>query len=304
MQVMRADELGMCFGVRDALAALAQVDDPAAVTIHGELVHNPEVLGWLHRRGFAQSPEHARAVPATPFVMVTAHGISERERQRLQQAGKQLLDTTCPLVKKAHAAAQQLQQDGRRVVVLGKPGHVEVRGLVEDLCEPLVVAGLGDVATWPDARLGVVAQTTTPVDLVERLLAAIRAANPHADVAYVDTVCAPTKARIQALERLLPQVDALVVVGGRDSNNTRQLVALGEAAGVRTCHVAHVRELDVAWFAGVQVVGLTAGTSTLPRTVDEVQGFLLRLAAAGADGGDSDGERGGRRGGIGERRPA
>jgi len=298
MQVMRADELGMCFGVRDALAALAQVDDPSSVTIHGELVHNPEVLGWLHRRGFPQSPEQSRAVPATPFVMVTAHGISERERQRLQQAGKQLVDTTCPLVKKAHTAAQQLQRDGRRVVVLGKPGHVEVRGLVEDLREPLVVAGLGDVATWPEARLGVVAQTTTPVELVERLLAAIRAANPHADVAYVDTVCAPTKARIDALERLLPQVDALVVVGGRDSNNTRQLVARGEAAGVRTCHVAHVRELDVAWFAGVQVVGLTAGTSTLPRTVDEVQGFLLRLAAAGAGAGDGDGD------GTGERRPA
>ncbi|MFN8824257.1 MAG: 4-hydroxy-3-methylbut-2-enyl diphosphate reductase [Planctomycetota bacterium] len=306
MQVMRADELGMCFGVRDALAALAQVDDPAAVTIHGELVHNPEVLGWLHRRGFPQSPEDARAVPATPFVMVTAHGISERERQRLQQAGKQLLDTTCPLVKKAHAAAQQLQQDGRRVVVLGKPGHVEVRGLVEDLREPLVLAGLADVVTWPDARLGVVAQTTTPVDLVERLLAAIRAANPHADVAYVDTVCAPTKARIQALERLLPQVDALVVVGGRDSNNTRQLVVRGEAAGVRTCHVAHVRELDAVWFAGVKVVGLTAGTSTLPRTVDEVHGFLLRLAAAGAGAadGDGDGGCGGQRDGAGERRPA
>ena len=287
MRVLRADELGMCFGVRDALAALARVDDPSAVTIHGELVHNPVVLDWLQRRGFPQSPAHARAVPATPFVMVTAHGISERERQRLQQAGKQLLDTTCPLVKKAHAAAQQLQQDGRRVVVLGKPGHVEVRGLVEDLREPLVVADLTDVATWPDPRLGVVAQTTTPVDLVERLLAAIRVANPHADVAFVDTVCAPTKARIDALERLLPQVDALVVVGGRDSNNTRQLVARGEAAGVRTCHVTHVRELDVAWFAGAAVVGLTAGTSTLPRTIDEVHGFLLRLAAAG----DGSGER-------------
>lgn len=280
MRVMRADELGLCFGVRDALAALAQVDEPSTVTIHGELVHNPEVLAWLARRGFAQSPEHAREVPATPFVMVTAHGISERERQRLQQAGKQLLDTTCPLVKKAHTAAQQLQRDGRRVVVLGKPRHVEVRGLVEDLEAPLVVASLADVATWPDARLGVVAQTTTPVDLVERLLAAIRAANPHADVLYVDTVCAPTKARVDALERLLPQVDALVVVGGRDSNNTRQLVARGEAAGVPTCHVAAVRELDAAWFAGRQVVGLTAGTSTLPRTVDEVHGWLLRLAAA------------------------
>lgn len=280
MRVLRADELGMCFGVRDALAALAQVADPAAVTIHGELVHNPEVLGWLARRGFAQSSERARAVPPTPFVMVTAHGISERERQRLLAADKQLLDTTCPLVKKAHAAAQQLQREGRRVVVLGKPGHVEVRGLVEDLAAPLVVAGLADVATWPESRLGVVAQTTTPIDTVDELLAAIRAANAHADVLYVDTVCAPTKARVEALERLLPQVDALVVVGGHESNNTRQLVARGAAAGVPTCHVAAVRELDPAWFAGRQVVGLTAGTSTLPRTVDEVHGWLLRLAAA------------------------
>jgi 4-hydroxy-3-methylbut-2-enyl diphosphate reductase len=296
MRVLRADELGMCFGVRDALAALARVDEPSAVTIHGELVHNPEVLGWLERRGFVQSPEHERAVPATPFVMITAHGISERERQRLQQAGKQLLDTTCPLVQKAHAAAQRLQQEGRRVVVLGKPGHVEVRGLVEDLHEPLVVAGLADVATWPESRLGVVAQTTTPVATVDNLLAAIRAANPHADVHYVDTVCAPTKARVEALERLLPQVDALVVVGGHDSNNTRQLVARGEAAGVPTCHVAAVRELDPAWFAGRQVVGLTAGTSTLPRTIEEVHGWLLRLATADGERGDEPGSS--------ERRPA
>ena len=282
MQSLRADELGMCFGVRDALAALDAVAVPTDVTIHGELVHNPEVLAMLARRGFQQSAEAARTVPATPWVMITAHGVSDRERARLQAAGKQLLDTTCPLVHKAHLAARQLAASGRRVIVLGKRDHVEVRGLVEDLDAPLVVGQLADVARWPESAFGVVCQTTTPVELAASLLAAIRAANPHADVAFVDTVCAPTKARLEALERLLPRVDSLVVVGGRESNNTRQLVRRGEQEGVPTCHVQGVRDLEPAWFTGRRAVGLTAGTSTLARTVDEVHGWLLRLAASDA----------------------
>jgi len=284
MEIVRADELGMCFGVRDALAALDRVDDPTRVTVHGELVHNPEVLAMLARRGFVQSDEQRRDVPHTEQVLVTDPGISERERQRLLAAGKRLLDTTCPLVQKAHAAAQQLQRDGRRVVVLGKREHVEVRGLVEDLSEPIVVEHPEDVACWPEPRLGVVAQTTTPTERVDVLLAAIRAANPHADVLYLDTVCAPTKARQEALERLLPRVDALVVVGGRDSNNTRKLVQRGAAAGVPTLHVQTVADLSPAWFEGRQRIGLTAGTSTLPRTVDAVFGWLQRLAATVAVG--------------------
>jgi 4-hydroxy-3-methylbut-2-enyl diphosphate reductase len=277
MQVLRADAMGMCFGVRDALAALGRIDDPAAVTMHGELVHNPEVLAMLDRRGFHRQDEVRRGVPATPIVLVTAHGISERERRRLREAGKQLLDTTCPLVQKAHDAAKELAAEGRRVVVIGRAGHVEVRGLVEDLERPLVVGAEADVATWPDPRLGIVCQTTTPVDQAAALIRSIRAANPHADVREIDTVCSPTKARLEALQQLLPRVDTMVVVGGRGSNNTRQLVQRAEAAGVRTLHVESARELDPAWFAGCRVVGLTAGTSTLTRTIDEVAGWLLRL---------------------------
>ena len=280
MQILRADELGMCFGVRDALAALNRVADPAAVTIHGELVHNREVLTLLDRRGFHRSPEAERGLPATPVVAVTAHGISERERARLLGAGKRLVDTTCPLVHKAHAAAQQLAAEGRRVVVLGRRDHVEVRGVVEDLVDPIVVGAAGDVATWPDARLGVVCQTTTAADVADALIAAIRAFNPHADVRVIDTICSPTNARIEALAAQLPRIDALVVVGGHDSNNTKQLVARGRRHGVTTYHVEHARELQAAWFHGCATVGLTAGTSTLSRTIEEVHGWLVRLAAA------------------------
>ncbi|MFY9342671.1 MAG: 4-hydroxy-3-methylbut-2-enyl diphosphate reductase [Planctomycetota bacterium] len=279
MLVLRADEMGMCFGVRDALAALDRVADPEAVTIHGEVVHNPEVLALLDRRGFRRSDEAARTVPQTPVVAITAHGISERERARLLAAGKQLIDTTCPLVVRAHEAAQRFAAAGARVIVLGRPNHVEVCGIVEDLPDPLVVSGHGDVAAWPQTLFGVVCQTTTRVETARELLAAIRAANPHAEVRFADTICAPTKARIDALEALLPHVDALVVVGGHDSNNTRQLALRAEQRSVRALHVAHVRELVPGWFDGVTAVGLTAGTSTLPRTIDEVHGWLVRLGA-------------------------
>ena len=286
MLILRADELGMCFGVRDALAVLAGVPEPSVVTIHGELVHNPEVLADLDRRGFHRSPEAARPVPATPTVLVTAHGISERERRRLAAAGKVLLDTTCPLVSKAHAAAQALQAEGRRVVVIGKRDHVEVRGLVEDLQDAIVVDSLAEVRSWPGERLGVVCQTTTPVALADEVVAAVRRANPGVDVRVVDTICSPTRARILALDALLPRVDAIVVVGGRHSNNTKQLVQRAKAAGVPALHVESANELAAAWFVGRRVVGLTAGTSTLDRTIAEVEGWLRALAAstAGAAG--------------------
>jgi 4-hydroxy-3-methylbut-2-enyl diphosphate reductase len=126
----------------------------------------------------------------------------------------------------------------------------------------------------------VVSQTTTQVAAAEAVIAAIQAANPEADVRVVDTICSPTKARIAAVDALLPIIDALVVVGGHDSNNTKQLVARAERAGVPALHVESARELDRAWFTGRRVVGLTAGTSTLQRTIDEVHGWLSRCAVA------------------------
>jgi 4-hydroxy-3-methylbut-2-enyl diphosphate reductase len=101
MRILRAKELGMCFGVRDALAIAQQVSDPTQVTIHGELVHNTQVTRRLSEAGFQQSPEDDReGIPETPIVLITAHGISKVEQGRLQAANKELLDTTCPLVLK------------------------------------------------------------------------------------------------------------------------------------------------------------------------------------------------------------
>ena len=111
------------------------------------------------------------------------------------------------------------------------------------------------------------------------LNAAIRAANPSADIRFIDTICQPTRDRQDALVRLLPLVDAVVVVGGRNSNNTRELAALCRDRGVPAFHVQSAADLDANWFRGCRVVGLTAGTSTLDQTVEEIRRELLEMAA-------------------------
>lgn len=278
MKIIKADVLGMCFGVRDALAIIEDVERPETVTIHGELVHNEKVLDDLHERGFQMVGETSRqALPLTQTVLITAHGVSDVERIRLRQAGKQLIDTTCPLVTRAHQAAQKLQTEGRHVLVIGKRGHVEVQGIIEDLGSFDVIQSLDQVRTYASAKLGVMCQTTTPVGHAEQLRAAIVARNPHADIEFIDTICHPTKDHQKALERLMSEVEAMVVVGGANSNNTRQLVLRCQAQGLPAYHVRGPEDLRPEWFDGVDIVGLTAGTSTLDETIAAVERALQEI---------------------------
>jgi 4-hydroxy-3-methylbut-2-enyl diphosphate reductase len=280
MKVIRAEEMGMCFGVRDALRAAQSVPDPTLVTIHGELVHNRRVARQLGEAGFRQSPEDSReAAGGTPVVLITAHGVSNAERQRLAAANKALIDTTCPLVRRAHDAAQTLRAEGRHVLLVGKAGHVEVRGIVEDLDSYDVIAAPDDVGAYESRRLGIISQTTMPPDVFADVCARVRRRNPLADVRVIDTVCRPTRLRQRAVLDLVRLVDAVVVVGGRNSNNTRWLVQVCREHQTPALHVESAADLDPAWFADVLTVGLTAGTSTLDETIDEVHRALERIGS-------------------------
>ena len=278
MKIIKADVLGMCFGVRDALAIMDNITTPERVTIHGELVHNEKVLDDLGARGFRMIGEkQRRSLPVTQTVLITAHGISDKERARLRDAGKELIDTTCPLVTRAHQAAQKLQDAGCHVLVIGKRGHVEVQGIIEDLRGFDVLQSPDEARTYPHAKLGIMCQTTTPVRHAEEIRKAIQAKNPHAEIRYVDTICHPTKDHQTALERLMDEVEAMVVVGGANSNNTRQLVLRCQARGLPAYHVQDAADLRPEWFDGIETVGLTAGTSTLDETIDAVEQALQEI---------------------------
>jgi 4-hydroxy-3-methylbut-2-enyl diphosphate reductase len=279
-QIILADHYGLCFGVRDALAEAERLAASAPLTILGELVHNPVVRDRLKTRGVREQRLETVGQASTPHVMITAHGASDAARQAWQSAGFTVSDGTCPLVRRAHTELTQLVSLGYFPVVIGKRGHAEVNGLTGDFPNAAILETEADLPRLPLApKYGVISQTTQPIERVERLVAALREARPQAEVRFCDTVCQPTKNRQTALRKLIAQADTLVVVGGHNSNNALQLLAAALAAGRRAFHVERPDELDPAWFEEAEVVGLTAGTSTLKETVAAVRTRLEQIAA-------------------------
>ena len=281
MIVKLAEHYGLCFGVRDAIAQAEQLAAAGPLTILGELVHNPVVRERLAARGVHEGSLASTGDAPTPQVMITAHGASDRDRASWRTAGFGVADGTCPLVRHAHDQLKTLVQLGCFPVVIGKRGHVEVLGLTGDFPEIHVLESEADFASLPvRERYGVISQTTQPLEKVHTLIAAIRRARPGSEVHFRDTVCQPTKNRQNALRQLIAECDTLVVVGGRNSNNTLQLVAAASLAGLTVHHIERAEELDADWFHETQIVGLTAGTSTLKETVAATQTRLEQIATS------------------------
>jgi 4-hydroxy-3-methylbut-2-enyl diphosphate reductase len=289
MRILRAAHLGMCFGVRDAIALAFQHAEAGPVTILGDLVHNPTVLSELEAKGVAVASDLARIKTST--LMVTAHGTSERNLARTRALGLTVVEATCPLVRVAHRAVAALVRDGYHVVIIGQRDHVEVRGLTGDLDRFDVVLEEDDVvALDAHPRIGVAAQTTQPVEKVQRLVTLIRRRFPQSDVRFLDTVCKPTKERQSAAVDVAREADVVIVVGGQSSNNTRELVKTCARYCRRVHHVQTDAEVRPEWFVDTTVVGLTAGTSTPDDVIDRVEARIrqcelgTRSVAAAAGG--------------------
>jgi 4-hydroxy-3-methylbut-2-en-1-yl diphosphate reductase len=269
VKVIVAEHFGICFGVRDAIAQAHALAREAPLTILGELVHNPIVRERLRAQGIQ---EQSSADATTRCVMITAHGTSDKQREALNKRGLEVADGTCPLVGYAHDHLKLLVRAGYFPVVIGLADHVEVRGLVGDFADACVINEVGDIGKLPPRpRYGIISQTTQLIDRVRTLVAEIARAHPKAEIRFADTVCKPTKDRQLALRKLIAAAEVIVVVGGRQSNNTRQLVETCRAAGKRALHIERPEELQPEWFRGFAVVGLTGGTSTLPETVEAVR---------------------------------
>ena len=254
------------------------MDYPERATVYGQLVHNGEVTKRIKARGFSMLEESDRTpAVSTPNVVITAHGLSDKERRGLEASGKTLIDTTCPLVSRVHQIARDLQEQGYFVAVVGRRDHVEVKGIVGDLERFAVVERPEDVSLYPADRIAVVCQTTTPPALLDVLFETISRRNVGKEVCLMDTICRPTRERQEAVQNLSSKVQALVVVGGKNSNNTRELRALGEKAGLPCFQIERASELRPEWFYDFDTVGLTAGTSTLDQTIDEVYATLAAM---------------------------
>lgn len=277
MKIIRASHLGMCFGVRDAIALAKEQAQARPLTVLGELVHNETVLRDLASHGVRFTPGLNGVT--TPTVMITAHGAADRTISAAQRGGFEVVEATCPLVHHAHKALRSLVEQGCHPVVIGKRDHVEVRGMTGDFDEFDVVLSDEDVyALRERPRFGVVAQTTQPLERVQRLVALLRATFPNSEVNFRDTVCQPTKQRQLAAVELASQSDVVIVIGGAHSNNTRELAAKCRLYCSRVHQVQTAADLRPEWVKDAKVVGITAGTSTPDSSIDEVEQALHQLA--------------------------
>ncbi len=281
MKLIRAEHLGFCFGVRDALELARNEAARGPLTVLGDLVHNESVLADLRRRGVRL--ERQLEDVQTPQVLITAHGASAKRLSEVRARGHQVIEATCPLVRHAHDTLGQLVAQGFHPVVIGQKNHVEVLGLTGltgdfDGCD--VVLDESDIdAMSPRDRFGVVSQTTQPIVRVRELVAYLQRRFPSAEVRFRDTVCQPTKQRQSAAEDLARQCDVVVVIGGANSNNTRELVATCRRHVDRVYHVQSAADLSASWFRLEDTVGVTAGTSTPDLLIAGVEQRLRQLAA-------------------------
>ena len=263
MKVILARHAGACYGVQRALdMALAAASAGDGASTLGPLIHNPQVVADLERRGVRAvgGVEDAGDNP----VIIRSHGVTPAVRRAVEGRGLPLIDATCPHVARAQKAAAELARRCGRVVVVGEAGHPEVEGLVAHAREAggeVCVAALpNDLPAHLDSPTGVVVQTTQTREALDAVTEALSARGVACEVK--DTVCFATRQRQEAAAELAGKVDAIVVIGGRNSSNTTRLADICAAACPRTHHVEAPDEVDPAWFAGCSTVGVTAGAST------------------------------------------
>lgn len=275
MKVQRAEHAGACYGVQRALDMAEE-----ALRLHGRadtlgpLIHNPQVVADLEARG-ARVAERAEDVQAGT-VVIRSHGVMPQVREQLAAAQAEVVDATCPHVLRAQKAAQQLAAQGCRVLIVGDPGHPEVCAIREyarrEGAKVDVVQSAEDIPDDLYDPVGVVVQTTQRAEVLQAVLVRLQERGLQPQVR--DTICSATGERQQAAERLAASVDAMVVIGGRNSSNTTRLAEICADACPRTFHVESADELDRSRFAGCESIGVTAGASTPEYQIAEVMRAL------------------------------
>ncbi len=278
MEVLLARENGFCFGVKKAVELTeAAAESGKPVFNLGQVVHNPKISERLAARGVKVIKDPAEA--ASGIVVIRAHGVPPAMRQSIEEHGLECIDATCSLVLRAQRFTKQLADEGYRVIILGTPDHPEVVGLVGFAGTDYTIVETKD--EWQKLpkmkKAGVVSQSTQPPWAFKELVGHV--AEISQELKVFNTVCPVTIKRQNAATELAGETDVIVVVGGKNSANTRELVNLARMQGKTAYHIEHSAELEPTWLAGIDRVGLIGGCSTPMETLLEVKERAEALAS-------------------------
>jgi 4-hydroxy-3-methylbut-2-enyl diphosphate reductase len=280
LKLYKARVLGYCMGVRRAveMAYREAGEAPGRVYTLGPLIHNPQVLEDLRRRGVEALEGELPSDLRDTVVIIRAHGVSPALEAELRSRRARILDATCPKVKASQLKARSLSEAGYRVFIAGEKDHGEVAGIRGYAPGSLVVADPMEAeeaartlrAKTPTLKAALIGQTTISPEEYAAIGAAI---NKHLDLKLVDTICEATRERQEALRELCAGVEAVVIAGGRGSSNTRRLLEIARSLG-KPCWLAESAADLPAETAAFKTLGLSAGASTPDTVIREIEAAL------------------------------
>lgn len=265
---------GVCYGVERALGMAEKAAGEARKPVNtlGPLIHNPLVVNDLERIGVGTASNVSEVEEGT--LIIRAHGVVPSVVEDARNRGLDVLDATCPYVKKVHNAAERLVREGYQLIVVGESGHPEVEGIMGHAGDDAhVVSVPGDLdAIDLSRKVGVVVQTTQTPGALADVVAEL--SKRTMDLRVINTICSATQERQDSAAELARRVDAMIVVGGKNSGNTRRLAEICTAACPKTHHIEDASEIEAAWFDGVSHIGVTAGAST---PASHIERALVRM---------------------------
>ncbi|HMA75808.1 MAG TPA: 4-hydroxy-3-methylbut-2-enyl diphosphate reductase [Candidatus Krumholzibacteriaceae bacterium] len=282
-KIITSPHMGYCFGVKRAIKLLMEgVGEFGGDNIYtlGEIIHNPQAVQKIKNMG-VKSAESLSDVSKGDTLVIRAHGVERDIFDAARRKRINLIDTTCPFVKRSQEYVQRLHSQGRSVIIIGHSDHPEVIGISGHAKnKPIVIKSVEEAESLSSLRkAGVITQTTFSREKSDLFIEVLK--NHIPDLIVYDTICQATVRRQIATMSIASEVDIMLVVGGKKSSNTKRLHMMCLENGISSKHIEVAAEIDPGWFEGVDKIGLTTGTSTPDWVIEEVEKKLNELAASG-----------------------
>ena len=277
MNVILAKSAGFCFGVKRAVDMVykeaGRGDTP--IYTYGPIIHNEEVVSDLEAKGVRviEDVDELRDAPKGT-VIIRSHGVGPSVYREIQKLGFEIVDATCPFVLKIHRLVEQHSREGERIVIIGNASHPEVAGIREwsEDAQTTIIGSREEAENFTvkdGKKVCIVSQTTFNYNKFQELVEIIK--EKGYDIIVLNTICNATEERQTEARAIAEQVDAMIVIGGRNSSNTQKLFEICKNECKNTYYIQTVKDLDLAEVRSVDNVGITAGASTPNNIIEEVQ---------------------------------
>ncbi len=268
MEIKIAKKAGFCFGVKRAIDITFNLakEGNTGIYTYGPLIHNPQVVEELQRKGI--NTVSNLNCPDIRTIIIRTHGVSPEVYAETSKMGYNVIDATCPFVKKAQNFAQILREEGYQVLIIGDKEHPEVQGLIGFAGGDALVADSAEKLPAFKNKVGIIVQTTQSLDTFRKIV--LQVVSSAREVKIYNTICDYTAQRVKETRDLAEKVDVMIIVGGKNSSNTNQLVRISKEICAKVYHIETADEIKKIWFNRAKKIGITGGASTPQWIIDDV----------------------------------